>query len=311
MGRIVYYGLAVPFSHLPLIVLYGFSGVFYLLLISILPYRKKVITQNLTHSFPNKSEKEIRQLRRKFYRYFADLMVESLKLLGISKKELLQRISVENPELLDTYFQQKKSVILISSHLNNWEFIILAQDLLFEHQAIGIGMPLSNPYWHRKITAKRERYGMVVTDPNSYKETLKSYDKVPTATLILNDQSPSKVANSYWYNFLNRETAFYFGAEIMANQFNQPVIYLKLKKQKRGRYSIELKEITASPRAEEYGKILREYIIQLENDILEKPEYWLWSHKRWKKGVPPNLEEIKKNHEDRFIQNFRKEKIQH
>lgn len=310
MGRIIYYGLAIPFSHFPLIVLYGFSGVFYLLLISILPYRKKVITENLTQSFPNKTAKEIRQLRRDFYRYFADLMVESLKLLGISKKELLKRISVENPELLEQFYQQNRSVILISSHLNNWEFIILAQDLLFKHQAIGIGMPLSNPYWHKKITAKRERYGMVVTDPNSYKETLASYTNVPTATLILNDQSPSKVANSYWCSFLNRQTAFYYGAEIMANQFNQPVIYLKLKKLKRGRYSIELKEITQAPREDEYGKILGEYITQLENDILEKPENWLWSHKRWKKGVPSNLEELKKNHKDRFIQTFRKEKIQ-
>lgn len=290
-------------------IIYGFFDLFYLLLLTILPYRKKVIDSNLRKSFPGLSDKEIKKIRRKFYRYFSNLFAESVKNLFISEKNLLKRIKVRNPEIINQFADQHKSVILLSSHYNNWEFLITSQNLLFNFQAIGIGTPLSNKYWDKKITKRRERYGMQVVHANNYKDVLKKKDDKPKAVLLLGDQSPGKDENCFWTQFLNQTTAFYFGAEFMANEFDLPVISATIHKVKRGYYEIELELISANPTCEKYGYITSKYIEILEKEIKHKPEYWLWSHKRWKKRIPENIELLKTQHQNKFLNRFRKEKI--
>ncbi|MCH2234302.1 MAG: lysophospholipid acyltransferase family protein [Crocinitomicaceae bacterium] len=305
MNRFFYYVLAIPFSRLPMGVLYFFGSIFYFFLCNITPYRKKVIDANLKSSFPDKSDQEIKALRKSFYRYFSNLFVESLKLLTIKEKNLLERIKVNNPEVLEHLYQKNKGVVLISSHLNNWEYLILAQDLLFNYQAFGIGMPLTNKFWNQKLNERRERFGMIVTNAGNYKEKLAMNQRGPSATLVLNDQSPGKEENCYWTNFLNQETAFFFGAEVMANQLDHAVVYAELERVKRGYYQLELTVITDDPHKEEYGFITSKYVELLEKGILKQPEVWLWSHKRWKKTVPTNLDALKENHKERFNKRFR------
>jgi KDO2-lipid IV(A) lauroyltransferase len=305
LDRFLYYCLTVPIGNLPIFFIYCLFDFFYLLIRTVFPYRKKVVTQNLQRSFPDASENELNYIRRKFYGFFTDLFAESVKNLFISETNLRKRMVVRNPELIEQFYDKGKSVILLSSHYNNWEFLITAQSLLFRFQAIGIGSPLSNKYWDKKITSKRERFGMKVVHADNYKTELKKMTSKPTATLVLGDQSPGKAENCYWTTFLNQETAFYFGAEFMANEFDMPVICGIIHKVKRGKYELELKLITATPRQESYGFITESYIRNLEEAIIDEPRYWLWSHKRWKKEIPKNLTDVKFEHKERFLKRFR------
>lgn len=290
---------------MPLWMIYRVSDLFYLVIRYIIPYRKEVVVNNLKQSFPEKSEEEIKQITRQFYRYFANLFAESIKNLTISEKNLRRRLKVRNPEVMDELKKQGKDVLLLSSHYNNWEFLINGQSLIFDFQAIGIGMPLSNKFWDKKLNDRRERFGMKVVNSGNYKEVISEYNEVDTATLILNDQSPGKDENCYWTTFLGQETAFYFGAEILANSMDAAVVNATIHKVKTGFYEIELQLITDQPQKEDYGYITETYVRQLETTIQKAPQYWLWSHKRWKKGVPENLEQLKAEHQQRFLSKFR------
>ena len=305
LDRFLYYVIVMPLSHMPLWYIYLITDFFYLIIYHIKPYRKRVVMENIQRSFPEKTAEEHQQIARKFYGYFTDLLAESTKNLAISEKGMKKRLVVRNPEIMDQLYEQGKSVIFLSSHFNNWEPLITAQNLLFPHQAFGIGTPLSSKFWDKKINDRRERFGMKVTNAKNYKEALSSFTEKPSATLVLGDQSPGKNENCYWTNFLHQETAFFFGAEVMANQMDMAVVYGSIYRVKRGYYEIELRLITDQPKKEEYGVITEKYIRILEDDIREHPESWLWSHKRWKKDVPENLDEIKATHKKRFVERFR------
>lgn len=305
LNQLLYYLFVLPVSKIPLNLSYLIFDGIYLVIYYIIPYRKKVVTANIARSFPDKTAKEHKKLVRQFYRFLSQMFAESIHNLSISEKEIKKRMVIENPEVMDELYKNNKSVLLLSSHFNNWEFLISGQNLFFKHQALGIGMPLSNKFWDKKITARRERHGMIVVNAHNYKEKLKENSHQPTATLILGDQNPSKAENAYWTTFLNQETGFFFGAEIMANQLDYAVVHASISRKKRGFYSINLDVITEQPRQEEYGFVTQTYIDFLEKSIQENPPYWLWSHKRWKMGVPKNLYELKQAHKQRFVEKFR------
>ena len=305
MAAIAYYLFVWPLSHLPLWILYRFSDLLYLLLISVVPYRRKVIDSNLKNSFPEKSEREIKQLRRKFYRHFSDIVIEGVKNLSISKKELLSRISVVNPELMDRLYQQNKSVLLVSGHYNNWEWLITAQSMLFPHKAMGIGMPMSSKFWDKKVTTQRERFGMKVIHSANYRAEIEARTNEAIAVLTLADQSPGDSRKSYWMNFLNRPTAVLFGAEQMANEYDFTVVFFVVRKMKRGFYAVELKLISDQARTSDWGQITEAHTQLLEQVIRKTPEQWIWSHKRWKREEPSDLKKLKKEQHEKFNQRFR------
>lgn len=291
---------------MPFGLIYLFSHFFYFFIFYVFPYRKKVVLANLAKSFPEKDKKERTKVAKEFYRYLTFLLAESIKNLTISEESLRKRMIVRNPEMMDRLYEEGRDVLLLSSHYHNWEMLITAQNLVFKHQAIGIGMPMSNKFWDKKINERRERFGMKVVNANNYKKVLSEQTAEPTATLILGDQSPGKDENCYWVDFLNQKTAFYFGAEILANQTGAAVVYAVIHLVKRGHYEIELKEVSINPSSAPYGKITSDYISFLEEDIQDKPSAWLWSHKRWKKQIPENLAEMQSAHEERFLKRFGK-----
>lgn len=307
MNQVVYYLFVFPLSKLPLWLTYRFSDFFYLLLITILPYRKKVITNNLSGCFPDKSPKEINKLRRKFYRAFADMMIEGIKNLGISEKELKNRYKIENPELMQELYDKGMSVILVSAHYNNWEWMITGQNLFFPHQAVGIGMPLSSGFWDKKINSLRQRFGMHVIHSKIVKQTFEDYEakRERIATLVLSDQSPGDSLKSYWTYFLGKQTAIAFGAEQLANSYNQAVVFYLPKKIKRGKYACKLELITDNPHSLAWGEITEKHVRLLEEGIQQSPEGWLWSHKRWKRNVPQDLETLKSTQREKFNSIYR------
>ena len=305
IAKLLYYLIIIPASYLPLRVIYFFTDFFYLLLILFIPYRKKVVRTNLIKSFPEKSLKEIKKIERKFYRHFTDLLAEGVKNFTISKNELSKRMIVDNPEILDDLYAKNKSVILVSGHYNNWEWLVTSQNYLFEHQALGIGMPLSNKFWDEKINKHRSRFGMKVVHAKNFKEVISKEVISPIAILVLGDQSPPDSNKSYWMNFLHQQTAVLFGTEQMSNEYEFSVVFFAMEKVKRGFYKMRLELITEDPKSMNWGEITESHTKLLEKEINLKPQFWIWSHKRWKRAIPENLEQLKKDQLDKFNSKYR------
>jgi KDO2-lipid IV(A) lauroyltransferase len=303
-SRLAYYGFVYPVSHLPLPIMYLFIDFFYLLLITIIPYRRNVVRTNIENSFPDLTSKEKKKIERKFYRHLASLLAEGTKNLTISKKALLRRMKVRNPEVLEVLYKKNKSVLLVSGHYNNWEWLITAQNMLFSHQAVGIGMPLSNKFWDKQLNARRSRFGMKIINSNNLRAFYQDNNEC-IATLVLSDQSPGDSRKSYWMQFLNQPTPVLFGAEMMAHKYDHAVVYFVIHQVKRGYYEIELKLISDNPRELNWGEITEAHTKSLEKDIIKAPEYWIWSHKRWKRSVPDDLDLLKKEQKEKFIKNFK------
>lgn len=304
-AKIGYYIFILPLSYLPLPVLYVFTDFFYLILISIVPYRKKVILGNIERSFPDKSSKEHKKLVRKFYRHFTDILAEGVKNLTISEKELKRRFRIKNPEVMQELFDDKRNVLLVSGHFNNWEWLITSQNFLFPHQAYGIGMPLSSQFWHKKVTSRRERFGMRVIHAKNYRENLSANPDELKAVLVLSDQSPGNSLKSYWMDFLNQQTAVLFGAEMMANELDYSVVFFATRKMKRGYYEMELKVLTNEPHSTDWGDITEAHTKALEKEIMNNPAQWLWSHRRWKRELPDDLKKLKTEQNEKFNARYR------
>ncbi len=304
-AKIAYYTLVYPISLLPLRIIYLFTDFFFLLIITLVPYRKKVIEANLKRSFPEKSKKEIKKIRNQFYRHFTDLLAEGVKNLSISENELRRRLTVQNPELMHELFEKNQSVLLVSGHYNNWEWVITGQNLLFKHQAVGIGMPMTSAFWDKKINERRSRFGMKILNSKNVRTAFDEMKNDVFATLILSDQSPGDARKAFWMEFLNQPTAVLFGCEQMAHQYNQAVVFFVLHKVKRGQYSMELKLITDNPAATNWGEITATHTQLLEQEIIHNPQYWLWSHKRWKREVPSDLDGLKSEQKSKFDQKFK------
>jgi len=303
-GKIGYYIFVLPLSYLPLVVLYLITDLLYLFLITFIPYRKKVIETNIRNSFPNKTNKEQKRIKRRFYRHFTDLLAEGVKSLSISEEALRKRLIVANPEIMDDLYSKQKNVILVSGHYNNWELLVAGQGLLFKHIPVGIGMPMTSTFWDKKINERRSRFGMKVVHSKNYKNELKNLNNQLKAVLVLADQSPGNSNKSYWMEFLNQPTAVLFGTELMAHEMNYAVVFFLLHKTSRGKYQMQLSLITEQPKKMGWGEITRKHTELLEQEINTIPYYWLWSHKRWKREVPDNLEVLKTEQRQRFNEKF-------
>lgn len=305
LAKIAYFLFVIPLSYLPLRVLYLFTDLFYLLIVTAVPYRRKVVRENLQKSFPKKSLNEIKKIERKFYRHITDLLAEGIKNLTISKKELAKRLVVENTDLMNELYSKNKSILLVSGHYNNWEWLITSQNSLFKHQALGIGMPLSSKFWDKKINERRSRFGMKVVNAKNLKESITKETDKPIAILILSDQSPGDSRKSYWMNFLNQQTAVLFGTEQMANEYDFAVVFFKMEKVKRGYYKMTLNLITEEPKTLKWGEITEAHTHLLEEEIVKNPEFWIWSHKRWKRDVPEDLDGLRKEQLAKFVGKYR------
>ena len=303
MSAILYYCVVYPLSLLPLWILYRISDLLFLLFISVLPYRKKVVQSNIEKSFPDVSAKDQAVLVRGFYRHFSDLLIEGIKNLSISKKELQKRLHISNPEIMESLQQKGKSILLVSGHFNNWEWFITGQASIVPFQSFGIGMPLSNGFWDKKLTERRQRFGLTVVNAHNYKSmfTLKH----PISVLVLSDQAPADGRKSYWMDFLHQPTPILFGVEQMANEFDLSVVYFTMKKITRGQYSVEFQILTEDPKSLPYGVLTEKHVQLLEESIIEQPCNWLWSHKRWKREVPADLDALKASQKSKFEDKYR------
>lgn len=287
--QLLFYLFIKPLSFLPLSVLYVFSDFLHLVLYRLLGYRKKVVWQNLVQSFPEKSEKELKQIMSLFYHHFCDLMVESIRMFSISEKEAERRGKVLNPELLEELYAKGKSIIIISGHYNNWELTAAVLGLQVSYRPIGIYHKFKNDFLDDQFKFSRSRFGMHMIPKEETKSFFADHQHERNAILFGADQSPHNARKAYWMYFLGQETAVMFGSEKLAVEYNYPVVYGHIAKIKRGYYTLRFEVISENPQEEPYGKISAMHTRILEQDIKEAPQYWLWTHRRWKRTRPEDM----------------------
>ena len=248
-------------------------------------YRRKVVRDNLMQSFPEKSIQEIKKIEKQFYHNFCDLIAETLKLRRMTTDEILQHVTVTNPELLEELFVKDKSVFLAMPHSSNWEWFLSIQHTFSSHCYFTIYKKLENQRFDRKVFQLRTRFANgqeVMIEDRAIKETLERISDTNNAILILGDQSPKGADTDYWTDFLHRDTCWYTGLEKLAKKYDYAVVYAEMNRVGRGKYTVVFKLISKDPNATEDGFILEQYVRHVERFIQNNPDNWLWSHRRWK-----------------------------
>lgn len=286
MSKIVYYifyGFIWLITWLPIRVQYLFSDIMFFVGCYILRYRKKTTLTNLRRSFPEKSEKEIRKIAAKFYRHLFDLFTESMASMHISENEIKKRVKFKNLEILGKYYKEKKNLTVVGGHYGNWEWTFHIP-FYTQYKVLPIYKKLSDQRFDHLYNKLRSRFG---AEPVEMKKTLRriieyKQKDILTCTYFIGDQRPLKKNIRYWLTFLNQDTPVYLGAEKISVRLDQPVIYLHIKKIRRGYYEAEFINLVEHPRETKEFEITKLIMETLEGYIREKPEYWLWSHKRWK-----------------------------
>src|SRR5690554_5694853 len=286
-SALIYYVIVIPISHLPFRVLYFISDIVYILLYYIVGYRKKVVRENLKNAFPELSDEERAVIEKKFYKHFADFLVESTKSLSISNKAIKERCALINPEEVHKYFDQGKDVIVLCGHYNNWEYYAVGIAQQMKHKTIAAFRPLKNKFFNGKILKSRQRFGMNML---SMREIPRFFANKPNDSPILsvmvNDQSPGDPKTAYWNTFLNQDTGWMKGAEKLAKKYDQVILFGAIRKKKRGFYEVSFSPISEDITKEPDGFVLDKHAEYLEMVIREHPQYWLWSHRRWKHKRP-------------------------
>jgi KDO2-lipid IV(A) lauroyltransferase len=266
----------------PFRVLYFFSDRIYFLVYSLFGYRKKVVLNNLRDSFPEKSEKEISLIARKFYHHLCDILVESIKAFSMKEDEVVKRYEYENTRFLDELYRQGKSAICVGGHYNNWEWSGIASGTQLKHRPVGFYKPLSNKMVDAIVRKTRVRgRSLLVSITNTSAVFSQDYGE-PAIFYMVADQSPSSVRMAYWMQFLNQDTAVLHGPEKYARLHNLPVVFAYPQKIKRGYYKLKFIMLVEDPSKTAPGEITRIYMNTLEKIIQDKPEFYLWSHRRWK-----------------------------
>lgn len=277
-------------SLLPFRILYGVSDFFYIIIRYIFQYRYKVVRENLDFAFPDKTEKEKKQIADKFYRHFTDLMMETLKLNTISEKEINERLRFEGIELINDYYRQGKGIIIFAMHHNNWEWCSSMMTRV-KHQGLMLYNPIrGNQAMEKFLLHSRERWGGICVPVHlSARVTLEFHQKkIPTGIWLGADQTPP-ASSKFWTIFLNREAPFFSGPEKIAAKTNQPVFFQHVIKIKRGHYIARFIPLIEKPAEMDQKEILLAYVSKMEEIIRQEPEYYLWSHRRWKHARPAGI----------------------
>jgi len=274
-------------SRLPLTLLYLFTDFLYLIICYVIRYRKDVIDLNLHHAFPEKSASERNRIKRHFYRNFTDSFAETVKLLTISKKELDKRVKIENSHLVLDRIEQGEVVIGLTAHFFNWEASLLGIQSILGHKSEVVYQKVTNPFFENLMQGLRSRFGGRPIERTSFQRHFLKERNNPRLIILAADQRPEVQENRYWQNFMNRETAFYEGAEKLAKKFNLRVVSAFVTKPKRGHYLFTYETLAEPPFKDSPHSITDLFIQRTEENIRHEPALYLWSHDRWKLRRPP------------------------
>ncbi|MCK4992794.1 MAG: lysophospholipid acyltransferase family protein [Bacteroidales bacterium] len=268
---------------LPERILYLLSDILYLLMYHVAGYRKKVVYRNLEKAFPEYDKSEISRIAKLFFHHLSDLMLESAASHFYSESLALKKITYKNPELLNELYGKGKQVMAVLGHYGNWEYMSTL-GLVIDYPVVAIYKPLRNKYFDKMVQKNRNTFGVITVPMDKIARKLIEYHKsnTPVLTLNLGDQRPRYHQIQYWTKFMGRDTPMFLGTEKLARKLDAAVVFLKIRKLKRGRYEMEAELICESPKGLKPFEITNRHAAILEDLIREEPAYWLWSHKRWK-----------------------------
>lgn len=281
------YIISFPFlwliSKLPFKLFYWFSDGIYVLIYYIIGYRKKIVRHNILIALPNLSESERLKIEKKFYSHMCDMFLEMIKTMSISTEEMKKRFKITNIEVVKEYEQKNKSIILLASHYASWEWLLSINEST-SFKCIGVYKKINNPYFDKLIRNIRSKFNseLVATDKtialiaeNQEKGIMGMYG-------LASDQSPQVHKTFHWQQFMGIEVPVHTGAEMLAKRYDLEVVFAKVKKVKRGFYEATFVPICEHPRTIPDYEITDTYLKEVEKQILEAPEYYFWTHKRWK-----------------------------
>jgi Kdo2-lipid IVA lauroyltransferase/acyltransferase len=283
IGYYLYYCFNWLITLLPLKVLYGISDLMFPFMYYFPGYRRKIVRKNLMNSFPGKSMHEIVEIEKKFYHHLCDLFLETFKLSHMSNENIMRRMPIANPELLDRLFNEGRDVVAVLGHYGNWEWLVVLP-LYSRFRTVSIYKPLNNKHFDRHMVRIRTRNGMVLTPmQHVVREVLENRNRnIRALYCFLADQKPPKRDIKFWTDFLNQDTPVYLGAEKIASKYDMAVVYFDILKEKRGYYKFTVELLFEHTAGLSEHTITDTHVRRLERAIMEKPEFWIWSHNRWK-----------------------------
>ncbi len=271
-------------SKLPHRLFYAFSDAVFVLVYHVVGYRKRVVMANLKLAFPDASTTELKGIRRKFYHHFCDIFLEMAKSISISEAELKARFVLKNPEEMQRLERLGKSYVIMLGHYNSYEWVTSLKQQGMQFKAYGIYKKLANRYFDDMICNARGKFDThMLSKDDVVKEMVRNkVGKVLSSYGMIADQSPRLGGAKYWRPFLGPVVPVFIGSETMAKKLDMAVTYLKIEKVKRGYYEAEFVTITDDPKPFKDYEITDRYIEMLSDQIRQKPENYLWTHKRWK-----------------------------
>lgn len=294
MSLIVYI-VAYPFlwliSLMPFRLLYVLSDFVFFILYYVIGYRKETVRGNLRLTMPQLSEKELFSIEKKFYKHFCDILLEMVKTISISKKEMEKRFKITNIDYYRSIENQNKSILVFCAHYATYEWIIAVNNHI-RHSGYAVYKKINNPYFDRLVKKIRGRFNTTLIHLHETGQIIKSNEQKnrPGTYGFVADQSPQLKKRVHWDTFMGIEVPVYTGAEILAKRFNMNVLYLKTEKIKRGYYQATFEEISTDVLATQNFEITRKFLDKVEEQIKTDPQYYLWTHKRWKhRGKKNNL----------------------
>ncbi|WP_456376420.1 lysophospholipid acyltransferase family protein [Lutibacter sp.] len=280
---ILVYPLIWCISIVPFKVLYFISDGIYVLIYYVIGYRKKVVLSNLKLAFPEKSEKALILIRKKFYHHFVDMFLEMIKSFTISKEEVYKRYKYTNAALLNELYKDGKSAILMGPHYANWEWI-MSIDSFVAYKGYAAYTKVSNNYFNKKILKSRKKFGtnLVPTSKIITEIQYNTKNNIQSMYGLLSDQSPQLKKAFYWRYFFGIKVPVHTGGEMLAKKYNLNVVYMNVKKVKRGYYETTFSIITTDASKYPDYELTDIFIDKVENQVRKQPEYYFWTHKRFK-----------------------------
>lgn len=279
----IIYGILYLVSLLPFFILYAISDFAFFLLYHVFAYRKKIVTDNLTTAFPQKSGEEINSISKQFYKNLVDNFIETIKLLSLSEKEFLKRATIDFVDA-KRLVEKGLNIQFHSGHQMNWEYASLAISHSLTIPWVAIYLRIQAKPIDRLFLKIRSKFGATMVEKHNYQTRMPQLMKSQYALGLIADQNPGQVKHSFWLNFFGKPAPFLIGPEKGAMRYKTAVVFVNMKKIKRGHYFFNCKVITEDGSLYSNGELTRMYRDFLEDGIREDPSNYLWSHRRWKHG---------------------------
>ncbi len=269
-------------SRVPLILLYRLAAFLAWLAFRVFPYRDDVVRANLARAFPGWTERHMREVRRNYYRGFAEMLVEVIKSATLPADEIRRRVRMVNLEAPRAYLERGQSVLLAAAHQCNWEWMLLALSLELGYPLDAAYKPLVDPWAEREMKKVRGRFGCRLVPARHLLADIIQHGKITRAVAMVADQEPTTSEHKHWTRFLNRDTAFFIGPEEISRVARFPVFFIGMRRVSRGQYEMQFAPLSTPDEALAPGELTERYVRQVERQILAAPADWPWSHKRWK-----------------------------